>query len=150
MHPGERLVIRLSMRTASFRPRFDMLQLYAQNCPLNSIEPPVPADHIMIILLRLTVFAEHRNLGPQSIAIRHARTALTARAKVFPRIKTETTDIANRPRALALILGAMRLRCIFHHRELVLSRDLHDRVHVSHLAVKMDRDNRFRTRRDSL
>ena len=43
---------------------------------------------------------------------------------------------------------AVGLGGIFQHEQVVFRRDRHDRIHVSHLAEQVNRDDGFRARRD--
>ena len=56
--------------------------------------------------------------------------------------------IAKTPGAPALVFGADGLRGVLDHKELVPLSHLHHRIHVGHLAVKMHRDDRARSRGD--
>ena len=76
------------------------------------------------------------------------RSGVAKGAEIFAGIETERRGIADRSDALSAPASAVRLGCVFDHFQIVLARDLHDRVHVARLAVKVDRDDGFRPRRD--
>ena len=56
--------------------------------------------------------------------------------------------MANRTGGTILVTGAMRMRRIFDHHELMSVRDRHDQIHISRLACKMNGDDCAGARRD--
>ena len=76
----------------------------------------------------------------------HAAVAETA--EVLAREKREAAVIADRTDPASLVLGTDRLTGVFDHDQIVLFRNLHDRVHIGRLAEEVHRDDRLRARRD--
>src|SRR5262249_47752324 len=68
--------------------------------------------------------------------------AVSKTAKIFRRIKTEASYVSQRSGSLLIPIGSDGLCRIFDNKKVVLPRDLHNRVHVGHLAEKVDWNDR--------
>src|SRR5208337_5374056 len=66
--------------TALVVPLSEMLKLYMKNSRLNSIQPTVVALHVMVVLLRLAVVAEHADLRSQRTVVGGHRTSFATRS----------------------------------------------------------------------
>ena len=66
------------MGTAHLGPCVQVFQLDAQNRALNPVHPAIPADHIMVILARLTVITIHGHAVLQIRVVGDDRAGLTA------------------------------------------------------------------------
>ncbi len=79
--------------------------------------------------------------------VQHQATAF-AGGDVLVGLEAERDEIAEGADALALPLGAERLRRIFHHAQIVLVGDGVQAVHVDRQARQVDRDDGLGARRD--
>src|SRR5687768_14716992 len=79
---------------------------------------------------------------------RDRRTAFAVSAEILTRIEAETADIPDRTSAPASVFRSMRLSRVFDHRYAMPARYLHDRIHVGRLPEEMNRNDRFRSRRN--
>ena len=116
-----------------------------------AVDVELLALHLQEVELRLDVIAvvAHRTDLPREIVVVAAHhAALAARREVLGLAEREAADRADRARLLPLVHTAEALRTILNHVELVLLRDLHDRIHVGDHAVEMDDDDRLRALRD--
>jgi hypothetical protein len=66
----------------------------------------------------------------------------------LPGIEAEAGDVPDSAHALSVVLGSVRLRCVFDHYEIPPGGDLHDRVHIGRLAIEMNWHDRAGPRRD--
>ena len=77
----------------------------------------------------------------QSSLIRRHHPAIAEAAEVFRREETEAAEVAYGAGATPLVFSADGLRCVLYDVEVVARCDLHNRVHVGHLPVKMHGDD---------
>jgi len=56
-------------------------------------------------------------------------------------MKTERCDIAKRSGFAVFPYGAVRLRTVFHHAQIVARREVHDIGHMREMSVQMIRDD---------
>src|SRR6266568_6676230 len=73
-------------------------QFGVQDSGLYGVEPAVITLHIVVVLLNLTVIAQHPHLLGCSGIIRSRGTSLTTRSQILPRIETEGRGLAHRAR----------------------------------------------------
>ncbi len=78
--------------------------------------------------------AEDADLIPKLLIVSHNRTRFAERTQVFPRIETETADIAERTRRMPAIGGAMSLGSILDDEKTVSACQLKNWIHVGHLT----------------
>ena len=138
------------MRTTGFCPLIQVTKLDAQNGALDGIHPVVVAFQRMVIAPALSPIAQHAQCVRLIVVVRHSHAAFAAGSKILAGIEAEASG---QPHAACLgteILGAMRLASIFDHDQPMRIRNVHDRIHVCHLSVKMDGYDRFRSLRDRL
>src|SRR4051794_39453437 len=102
----------------------------------------------MLVLIRAAVIAQSSQTGRDFVVARRQNPAITRAAEVLRRVKTETPDQAHRARPPSIVRRADRLRGIFNYGDSVSLPDLEQRIHLGALAVKMDRHDDFRSRRD--
>ncbi len=145
---GKQSIIERRVIAPAFGPLLDVLELDAQNRPLNSFQAIVESlEHVMILRL-LAPVAQHSNFrGEFRIAGDHCP-ALSVCAEILAGIETETAQIAETSRATALIFGAVSLRGVFDHSQSAPACDLQDRIHVGSLAAEMDGKNCLGARGD--
>src|SRR5262249_54568489 len=98
---------------------------------------------IVVVLLSLTVVPDHFDLGCDRRIVRGHSSAFAARAKILSRIEAECRSAPYRAGGLPAIplareiLGTVRLASVFNYDQAKTLGKFADRVHVSHLAVKM-------------
>ena len=118
-----------------------------------AVDVELLALHLEEVELRAHVIAvvAHRTALPGEVVVVAAdHAAFAARREVLGLAEREAADRADRARLLALVLAAEALRAVLNHVEIVLLRNLHDRIHVRDHAVEVDDDDRLRALRDAL
>ena len=119
-----------------------------QQSALHRVQPAVVTFHVVVVLLRLAVLANHFDLRRDCSVIGRHRAAFAERAEVLARIKAERggmTHGAGLHPAVQLageVLRTVRLAGIFNHLQPVLAGQPQDGIHVRHLTIQMDRDDR--------
>src|ERR1044071_7165562 len=93
-------------------PLVKMSQLHVQYRRLHGIQPRVSAFLDVHIFLLLPVVAQAVESLGKVVVISRDRASIAISAKIFSRIKTETTCQTKRPAALAKEARAVCLRCI--------------------------------------
>ena len=134
-------VVALGRRLARFRPAVQVRQLDPQEGGLQRVQPRVPA-HELVVVARLHAVAAQaaQECGPGRIAGDH-HAAVAKASQIFGRIKAEAADGAQRPRALAMVLGPNGLGGIFHDGEVVTRRHVPERIHFRALSEQVDHDD---------
>ena len=143
----ERLAELLALRQV---PLVEALELAEADHALDLRHAEVVADatvdvellalHLQEVELRLDVIAvvaHGADLPREVVVVAAHHAALAARREVLGLAEREAADRADRAGLLALVDAAEALRAVLDHVELVLLRDLHDRVHVGHHAVEV-------------
>jgi len=113
---------------------------------LEGIQTEISADHTVVVLRFPPCPAFTRSLSARSSS---SFTVTIPPSPAPPRFfegKKLNIVMADGTRAAALVLRSDRLRAVFDDGEVVFFRDLHDRVHLRHLAVEVDRYDRPRSR----
>src|SRR6266403_3195299 len=101
----------------------------------------------MVILLCLTMIAQHSRFLRERFFVSRDRACFATRPQVLSRIETESGSSphgTSRPPAVFLfreILCAVSLAGVFDDDQLVLFGKFHKRIHIGHLSVKMDRND---------
>src|SRR6267378_8531702 len=101
----------------------------------------------MILMLLSPVAQDAKGARVLSI-IRHHHSALTVRAQILTRIKTETAQVADAAHSTPLVLSAMSLGGVFDDNQIMTPCDLQNRIHVGRLAVEMNGHDRLSAFRD--
>src|ERR1700683_985113 len=120
-----------------------MTEFHAQDARLQGIEASVVALDIVIILLRLTVLAQHAHFLGDRFTVGGFRARFAASTQILSWVKAESRGVAHGagfPPAIFLlrkILGAMSLAGVFHHNQVVATREIEERIHVRSLSVNM-------------
>ena len=119
-----------------------------EDARLDRVEPAVVALEVVGVLRRLAVVAEHPARLGELVVVGGDGARLAAGAEVLRGVEAERGGAAHgagpAPRALPLreVLGPVGLAGVLDDRELVLRCQLEDRIHVGHLPVEMDGDDR--------
>src|SRR6476661_10323062 len=136
------------MRSALAVPLIQMTKLHAQDRCLQSIQTTVHAFHLVRVFLEPAVIREHANVLHQIFILTYNCARITKRTEILPRIKTESCGVADRTHPLTTPTSAVCLCSVFDDFQSMFPSDLHDRVHIARLAVKMNRYDRFGPRRN--
>ncbi len=169
-HPGEQLVIAIGNPLPRGGPAVEMVELHGQDGRLDRIEAGVDPHHVVNVLRLGAVDAKEADLLGHVVAVRRDHAGIAVGAEVLRRVEAETADGADGTGAGAgfveslesigfaefvefigfvgsgrreTVLRADGLRGVFDHGEVVLGCEGHDFVHVSHLAVEVDGDDRL-------
>src|SRR6266404_4698038 len=100
----------------------------------------------MVVLHGLAVIADHLYFLCQPGIVRRDRACLSTGPQILAWVKAECCRPAHRAGlhpAIALagkIFSAVGLTSVFDHDEIVLLRNLQNRIHIGSLAIKMDRN----------
>src|ERR1035438_2842609 len=141
-------VVLSCMFAATRVPLCNMWQLGGQNPGLDCIQPSIVAFHVVVILLCLTMIAQHPDSACQRAVVRSYCSAFATRSEILPWIKAECRSAAHRPWLHPAVLflwkvfGAVRLARILNHNQAVMASQPQNRIHVGHLTVEMHWHNR--------
>src|SRR5213593_178718 len=76
--------------------------------------------------------------------------SVAAGSEVFRGIEAKAGGVAYGSNSSAVVAGAVGLGRVFNHSQLIAPGNLEHLVHVRWLAVQMDRDDRFGSRRNAI
>src|SRR5947208_6314548 len=140
---GEELVVVTCSLSPLLVPLRQMTKLHPQETRLDGVEPAVVALEVVEVFSRLAVVAQHLAAPRELLVVGRDGARLAARAQILPRIEAECRGMTHRPGlapavpSLREVLRAVRLAGIFDNDEVVLGREIEDRIHVSHLPVQV-------------
>src|SRR5271154_106826 len=115
-------MVTMCKRPAGGIPLREVTQLHRKPARLDGVEPPVISLDIVVILLSLTMVANHLHALGHSLVIRGDCARFATRSKILPRVETECRSFAHGTRTLPGIIllreifGAMRLASVFNHK----------------------------------
>ena len=121
-----------------------MFQLHLQHRALKAFHAIVVSDKFVLVSAGLAVGARGTSELRDAIVVGRERSAFAIGAEILRRIKTERRSVAQTPSAPAPITRTMGLAGIFEHAETMAGRDLEDRIHIGHTAVKMNGNDGLR------
>src|SRR5262245_30992467 len=136
-------------------PTVEVPKLDSEKTCLDGVKAPVVTLEIVDILLRLPVIADHPYHARDIFIVSGDGARLAACPQVLPRIKAERSRVSHRagttPEALTSaciavsreILRSVRLACVLDNEQIPALGDLQDGIHVSHLAIKMNGNDRL-------
>src|SRR6516165_1422715 len=90
------------------------------------------------------MITKHPNLVCDVLIVGGDGTAFTTRTQILARVEAEGRRMTDTSGLEPLVCGPREIFCsvglagVFDYRQLVASRELHNRVHVGHLAVQMN------------
>jgi hypothetical protein len=132
-------------RPARGAPAVELRELHAQDRRLQLVQPRLPADLLVRLLVPRAVEAQPAHaVGQRGVARRH-RAAVAERPERLRRVEREGRERALRPGPAPVALGARRLGGVLDDGDPELGLDLADRRHV---AEQVDEDRRLRRRRE--
>src|SRR5689334_10623480 len=105
-------------------PLLQMAELYREPARLNRIQPSIVAFNVVVILLGLTVVANHFHLLGEDRIVCCDRAALATRAEVLAGIEAESGCDAHRASALPgfiflrIVFRAVSLASVLHHDQI--------------------------------
>ena len=126
-------------RPARFILGIQVRQLHAQERGLQFIQPGIITLDVVVILHARAVIAQNLHIVGQRTIIGRDRPAIAQRAQILSRIKTKSRGMPQAARAPFVIARAMGLGAIFQDFQPMPSGNVHDRVHVRCLTIKMHR-----------
>ena len=131
-------------------PLVEMAELDPQHRGLDLVEPAVHPLHAVLVLGLLAVVAEHAHpLGHLGV-VGHHHAGVAVGPEVLGRVEAPARDVGEGADPVPRVLGAVCLRGVLDHLEIVLGADRHDRVHVGGMTVEMNRDDRAGAERGRL
>ena len=144
----EQTAVARGVGAAGLGPRGEMRRFHPQHRGLQRIQPEIAADGLMVVLRFAAVIAHQSDARGERRVVRRHQSGVAERAEVLARKEREAAAVAERSGLTPAIGRADRLTCVFDHRDVARARDLQQRLHVDRLSVQVDRDDRFRTRRE--
>src|SRR5713226_4081109 len=147
VHGCESLVITVGNFWAVSIPFGQMAKFGGEKTGLQGIEAAVVAFDLVIILLGLAVIAKNAHGLSHGLVVSGYGTSFSARAKILSGIKAERGSVAHTSRffpcvcRLGEVLSAVRLASIFDNNEFVFASESKYRIHISGLAIDMDRND---------
>src|SRR5512140_3692133 len=148
LHSLQELAVQGGVPAPPLGPVGEVLELHAQDRPLDPVHPGVPPDQGVVILFRLPVVAQHPHLFVEFLVVGDDGPGLAIGPQVLPGVKAEAPRVPDRTRLLPLVLRPVGLGGVLDDEEFPFSGDLHNGVHVRHLPEQVDRDDRPGLRRD--
>src|SRR6266849_4668856 len=91
----EQAIVLSCPRAALLIPLRQVRELHMEKSSLDGVETPVITLNLVVVLLRLSVVADHPNLGRKICVIRGDSSSFSARAQVFPGIEAERSGPAH-------------------------------------------------------
>ena len=141
--PSSSVVVAARRRPPCFVPTLQAFELGRQHRRLQRVEPAVPPDRLVHVLLPAAVVAHQANPLRDVGVVREHRAAVAVRAEVLPRIEARARGEPDPARGSISLAGAVRLRGVLDQAQVVpASDDLLERRHVGHLAVEVHGDDR--------
>src|SRR5690606_1670533 len=126
---------------ATIYPCIKIAKLDRKDGSLDSVQPTIAALELVIVLVDTAMVGDHAALPRQSFIIARDGSAIAIGAQVLSRIETERSSMPDGTDTPALVFGAMRLRAVFDKLQARLMGHFHERIHVTWMAVEMDRDD---------
>src|SRR5882724_12898194 len=108
---------------------------------LQSIQPEIPTDDFVMIFRLRTVRSKHSQTLCAIRVAGYDHATVAGGSEVFRGEERKASVMSDRSRTASLVFRTDSLRGIFNHNQFVVFRQGHDGFHVSHLPVKMHRDD---------
>src|SRR6266446_3134632 len=118
-----------------------MAKLDAKNRSLYFVQPAIPARLAADIFFRLSMIPQNAQTRRAFRRIGHDHARIATRAQILGWVKTKASDVAQRTGTPALVACANGLRAVFDHLQVLLAREVHDRVHVRSQTVEVNDDD---------
>src|SRR3989441_4557369 len=116
-------------------PAIEIAQLHEQHRRLKLVEPEVAADHFVVIPRSGSMDAQDLEARSQGRIVRGAQATVPEGAEILAGKEREAPDIADAAGAPAAgVRGSDSLRRVFDDLQAVPRRQLHEALHVRHLA----------------
>src|SRR5208282_4704869 len=104
--------------------------------------------HVVVVLLSLAVIAKHTHLRSQCLVVGGNGAGFATCTEVLAGVEAERGSTANRTGCQPAILFAGKILCavglasIFHHNQTESVRQFEDGIHVGHLPIEVDGNDR--------
>ncbi len=133
----------------------EVRQFRVKHRRLNSVQPRVHADTVVMVAHHHTMVGNSPHLSRQLVIVGEYRTPVAVTAEVLRREETGAPYVAHGPclprRAVwERVLRPDGLACVLHHVQVVLPCNRHNRLHISALTEQMHGHDSLRAGRDSL
>ncbi len=140
---SEILAVAGSNLPAPLVPACKMREPCSQYCCLHVVQPAVDADHVVVVTDRLPVISQHDQL--LIILLRPGRycSPVAEGAEILAGIETKSAQSADAAGGSTPVPCSGCLCSIFYNRDVSLVCKLHQRLHIDHLPVKMNRHYGF-------
>ena len=134
---GEQAVVGGRMRAPLHIPLVEKAQLDAQDRRLNLVHARVEAELLVVVALFRAVVAKQAQPARQLGIGGGDRTALAVGAQILGEVEAEAAEVPDGSGAAAPVFSAVRLGGVLDDDQVMPRGDLHDRVHIGHLAVQV-------------
>src|SRR6266545_3983139 len=129
-------------------PLVEPAQLDPQDRRLHGVDPPVPRERDVVVLLLLAVVAHHPDPLGQLGVVGGQRAPVPVGAQVLARVERERGEGAEAAGPFAVPPRAVRLAGVLYDGQVVRAGEREHRVHVGRLAVQVHDHQRLAARRD--
>src|SRR5215813_4184635 len=120
-------------------PSVQVTELDQQNCGLNFVQTEVSPDSLVVILRLAAVRAQYLHALSECRIVSGAHSAIAKCAEILAWKEGKAAYIADASGTATVgRLCADRLRCVLDYAQPICLGQLHESVHVGHLAEQMD------------
>src|SRR6202043_2725210 len=120
-------------------PLLQMFQFDSQDRCLERVETAVvAAEHVLIFFL-LSVISQHPKAFRNGIVACYHHACVAVCTQILSGIKAERSSMPQGTRSFAFVAGAMCLASVFNNDQPMPLSQMHHRIHVSWMAVKVHR-----------
>ena len=127
-------------------PLFQVSQLHAQHCSLQSVKTAIVAAEQVLIFFLLTVVAQHLQTSRDPPVIGDHYPAIAIGPQVFSGIEAESCCVPQRACPPSFVARPVGLASVFNNDQSMFVREFTNRIHVRGMAVQVDGNHRFRSR----
>ena len=135
---GESLVIERGVFLAAVGPAVEVFQLDVEDGRLQGVQAEVAADELVEVGRSRAVDAQELQPVVEGGVVGQDHAGVAEGAQVLGGEEGEAAHVADRAAAAALVLGADGLGAILDDRDMAAPGDLHDGIHVGHLAEEVN------------
>ncbi len=147
-HPEELFAVPIRQPPPGLGPAVEILELDAQDCPLEGVHAIIEAEFAVVVAAALGVVAQAPEpLGDRRVVGRD-RAGLAVGTEVLSRVEAEAAAQPERAGPLAVVTCPVGLGGVLDDRNAPATTDLQQRTHVGGLAVEVNRQDRPGSARD--
>src|SRR5439155_8601650 len=141
VEPRERLLVEASRPPTLEIPLVEQRKLLEQNDRLDRVESCCVAHVFVVVLARLTVFAQRPCVCGKPVVIRHERARVSHRAEVLRGIEAVSSGASGVTGADPVPSSSVRLTRVLDYLQTVRLGDAGEVLHVGHLPVEVNRED---------